>query len=246
MSRRRYTMLSKNHYMDLDKFGVVTKSERVNPNETYIPWYFWNSDKETKLAVGFEMKDGNLVNVYSESMLTDIVNLHGMMLRFVDKDNVSIRFYDMRKQRKHDIVITGTPIFTQTAKGGSLLDEYRYLISFDGISKDFTVDTRDKSAFKGVGYLANKSIDSTTKVNTVWLNYGLVMRPFKIEYLNRELEGSCYVFIYGLWAIILQDSLSFDALVLLKGINKDKIVIDKFIYTSNVYLIKILTLWKES
>lgn len=235
--------------MDMDSRKIVTKAERYNPNNTYIPKYLWGSDISPKLVTGFEMHNGELVNTFSNNIETDSIELYGIRVTFFDEFSADITFYDNRKKQRHQVSIVGTPSFIVrnigTKRKDKILTHVDLVMTFDGASKIFRSEILDRTAFKPIGYLGQRCVETTTKSNTLWFSYGMLNNDYKVEYLGRELEGSCYALMFGLWAIILQDNLSFDALVTIKGCNRDKIVIDKFIYTSNVYLIKVITLWKE-
>ena len=246
--RKRYLMLSKQFFRDLDSGKLVTKSDKLNPNNTYIPKYFWDNSINPQLAVGFEMKNGQLVNTFSNNLETNVIELYGIRVVFHNHYSADITFYDNRKKARHTINIIGYPHYMQRQVNSKRQDKlYRSIdltMCFDGVSKTFNVDMLNRQAFKSIGYLAQISDETTSKANTLPLSYGMLNNDFKIEYKGNILEGSCYAYIFGVWAILLQDNLSFDALVTLKGCDRDKLIVDKFIYTSNAYIIKIITLWR--
>ena len=246
--RKRYLMLSKQYFRDLDSGKLVTKSEKLNPNNTYIPKYFWGSDINPQLATGFEMKDGQLINIFSNNLETNVIELYGIRIVFHDLFSADVTFYDNRKHARHTINIIGYPHFMDrkfnSKRTDTIYSDVDLTMCFDNVAKTFNVSMLNRDMFKSIGYLAQKNGEKTSKSNALSLNYGMLNNDFKIEYKGNMLEGSCYAYIFGVWAILLQDNLSFDALVTLKGYNKDKLIVDKFIYTSNVYIIKILTLWR--
>lgn len=247
-TRKRYLMLSKQYYIDLDSRKLVTNSEKSNPNNTYIPGYFWGSNINSQLAVGFEMKNGKLVNTFSNNLETNVIELYGIRIVFHDLFSADVTFYDNRKHVRHTINIIGYPHYIErrfnSKRTDTIYSDVDLTMCFDNVAKTFNVNMLNRGMFKSIGYLAQKNGEKTSKSNALSLNYGMLNNDFRIEYKGRELEGSCYAYIFGVWAILLQDNLSFDALVTLKGYNKDKLVVDDFIYTSNVYIIKILSLWR--
>lgn len=244
-------MLSKQHYMDKDTHKLLTKSERVNPNNTYIPSFLWQSDINPKLVTGFTMKNGKLINTFSNNIETNVIELYGIRITFHSEFDANISFYDNRKRRRHNISIKSTPNFVARTinrnRTDKLLVYVDFEMTFDNVSnvfRSYLDSLTTRVLFRPIGYLGQRCVESTTKNNMLFFSYGMLNNDFKVEYLGRELEGSCYVFMFGLWAIILQDNLSFDALVLIKGCDRNKIIIDRFIFTSNVYLIKVISLWK--
>lgn len=249
MSRRNYEMLSKVNYLDLQTGKIITASERRPPYTTKIPNYFWSDDIKEKVSIGFEMKNGNLVDTYSINSKVNQFELRGIRVTLHDNLNTTITFYDNRKKTRHEIYIKENCMFSQMSlrggKTGKLLMGVDYVMTFDSQqSATFRTMFSDREAIKPIGYLAQHTLEEMPKNNTLTFSYGLTCKPYNIVYNNRKLEGNCYAFIYGSWAILLQDNLSFDALVLLKGCNSETLTVDRFIYTTNVYLTKIVVLTK--
>jgi hypothetical protein len=239
-------MLSKQHYRDLETGKIVTKSERINPNTTKIPIFLWGSDTPEKLAVGFEMGTNGLVNTYSYNTQTNIVELYGIRLVYTDEFSSILTFYDIRKKERHNIEIKGNPywVIRQTGRKDRLIIGIDITMNFDGFEKTFRLDVDgNRGNFKPIGYLGQRFPETTTKAMSTCLNFGMLDRNLSVVYKDKTLDGSCYVLMLGFCAILLRDNLSFDAMVILKGYDKEKIIIDRFIYTSNIYLIKVATFW---
>lgn len=250
MSRRNYEMLSERHYLDLNTGKIVTKSERQNPNITHIPFYFWNDNLEKKIPTGFGMENGNLVNTFSYNNQIGVFKINGIQVVMRDYGDVSITFYDNKKKEHHELDVKLSyykyNIRLRGGAVGTMINYIRYDLSFDKInSACFDTMFTNREIIKPIAFLAHHTEEIMPKNNTLVFSYGLAYKQYKIEYLGRELDGSCYAFVFGTWAILLQDNFAFDTFVLLKGCNSDKLIVDKFIYTNNTYIIKILTLWKE-
>lgn len=73
-------------------------------------------------------------------------------------------------------------------------------------------------------------------------SYGLTPNQFKVRYMDEELNGTSLAIVFGHWAILLEDDLTFDTLVLLKGAKSDELNVERFVYTTNVYILKIMLL----
>lgn len=251
---KHYVQLSSQHYKDKDTGKIIVDSKRGHPFETEIPHYFWKDSIKEHIVTGLELKNGQLQNEYSSNKLCHDFTLNGIRIAFRDTDlekrswisNTDIVFYDNRKKERHSVQIVTDPELTLTQGRSKYLKlcSTSTQITFDGAKGYFVsrFDSSDNLKQLGIGYLAQTRIGKDSDYQVY--NYGLRLAPYNISYRGRDLEGSCYAYIYGNWALLLQDNLSFDALVLLKGWNHEKLVIDKFIYTSNVYLIKVLSLWR--
>lgn len=243
MSRRKYIMLSKQHYLDTQTNKVITKSERTNPNLTLVPTYFWDESMNTKVVTGFNLVGGELQNSFSNYSKTNTLQLPGIHFIIKDLYSADIMFYDGRKHERHEITVKGYPsMITLTSKAqGGKLEGVVLDMSFDGHTarfKAYTYDSTVRERYKGVGYLAQMTQETCPKSARLPLTYGVLYRQFKINYVGIELDGTCYVLFYGVFGILLRDNLSFDALVIFGGYTKDTVYVQQFIYTSNEYLIK--------
>ena len=251
MSRQNYEMLSERHYLDLNTGKVVTKSERHNPNITHIPFYFWGEDTPTKVVTGLGMENGNLVDTFSYQNYITVLKLYGMQIILRNMYDASITFYDTVNKVHHDLDVKVKPYHSHLrlrgGDTGTKVDKVLYELTFDkSNTASFVTDLSDRESFKPIAFLAHLTSEKMPKTNTIMFSYGLAYKPYTVESKGRTLDGSCYAFVYGCCAILLKDNDSFDAFVLLKGCNSDKLIVDKFIYTNNVYIVKVITLWKES
>ena len=76
------------------------------------------------------------------------------------------------------------------------------------------------------------------------LSYGLRNKQYHVTFKGKRLGGTCYAMMLGLWAILLGDDLSFDSVVMLDGATSDELIVNRFIHTSNPYILKVMTLTK--
>lgn len=68
------------------------------------------------------------------------------------------------------------------------------------------------------------------------LNFGLPSKQFSIVYQGKPLEGKCYAYMLGTFAILLRDDFSFDSLVALSGCSDGCLVADKFMFSTNAVI----------
>lgn len=234
---KRYLMLSNNTYIDLDSWKLLTKTEKSSPNKTYIPEYFWYDDIVENFPVGMKMENGKLVNSYSNSNIkTDVITLNNIKITLNGWFSANINFYDSATHKRYNIDIKGRSI-----SGRFVVPCVELTMTYDGNVAVFMVDLTNKDNFKAIGSLANQKIKKEPR-GTIPMNYGVLRSQYSIEYSGMVLEGKCYAYLNGVWGILLKDDLSFDALVTFKGYNRSKLIIDRIIYTSNAYLVKVMML----
>lgn len=243
MSRKKYIMLSKQHYLDTQTNKVITKAERSNPCLTLVPLYFWDESMNSKVVTGFNLVGGQLQNSFSDYSQTNTLPLPGIHFVMRDLYSANILFYDGRKHERHEINISGfaSKIHQPSKPNQERIDSVILDMTFDGQAgrfKAYTFESAVRERYKGVGYLAQKEDETCPKVGRLHLTYGLLYKQFQVVYKGIDLKGTCYVLFYGVFGILLRDNLSFDALVIFSGYNKDTVYIQQFIYTSNEYLIK--------
>lgn len=76
--------------------------------------------------------------------------------------------------------------------------------------------------------------------------WGLTEFQTKIYWVDDfKLDGTCYVFVFGHWGILLTDDLQVDAIVAIRDIDMDEIRLQDCIYTSNPYIAKLMLLRQE-
>ena len=76
------------------------------------------------------------------------------------------------------------------------------------------------------------------------LHYGIRPKQYAVEYNGKRLGGTSYVMLCGAWAVLLDDNLSFDAVALLNNAQSEIIGVERFIYTDNPYITKLMMLSK--
>lgn len=74
-----------------------------------------------------------------------------------------------------------------------------------------------------------------------FISYGLSQNQYRIQYKGKVL-GTSYAWVFGTWALLLDDSFRFDSVAVLSGVSSDLLLVDKFLYTENHYVVKAMTL----
>lgn len=77
-----------------------------------------------------------------------------------------------------------------------------------------------------------------------YMSFGMPSTKFKVIYKGHELEGTTYAMLVDSWAVLLDDDLSFDAIAALNGAKSGFLDVEKFFYTTNKYILKVMMLLK--
>lgn len=89
----------------------------------------------------------------------------------------------------------------------------------------------------GLIYDADERLDDED-YTSLW---GLTEFPTRIYWVDDfKLDGTCYVFVFGHWGILLTDDLQVDAIVAIREVDSDDIRLQDCIWTSNPYIAKIM------
>lgn len=182
----------------------------------------------------------------NESKITT-VKLNGFSVEFLDVDNwkmgdseAKIALYDENRGGTCNLSIRVSPSGLHNGAVGVY-----YLARVDGkpISStvNFGVPFEGSPKFNYIPGLVRQESQDLKNNKLYW---GIRSQQYKIVYGGRELGGTCYAMLCGAWAILLDDDLSLDSLVLLRSANVDTLEVHKFIYTTNPYIVKVMTLAK--
>lgn len=87
-------------------------------------------------------------------------------------------------------------------------------------------------------YIPGLGRQYTAEMKDNKLHYGVRQHQYGITYQGRTLRGACYAMLCGMWAVLLDDDMSFDALVMLNKAQSGSLGIERILYTDNPYLLK--------
>lgn len=73
---------------------------------------------------------------------------------------------------------------------------------------------------------------------------GISDNQWKVSYRGKLLDGKTYALLSCTYAFLLTDDLKFDTLVYLEGLKNGVLYVNKFVYTVNPYITKIMMLSK--
>ena len=72
--------------------------------------------------------------------------------------------------------------------------------------------------------------------------FGLSHEQWSCVYSGRKLNGKCYAFLCGTYAILLDDELHLDSIVSLRGVEDGLLTIDRVMYTESPYMTKVVAM----
>ena len=105
----------------------------------------------------------------------------------------------------------------------------------------FTVFHEPSEVFKWIPDLGHEERNPS---HGKQFSFGLSPQEYTFTYRGRQLGGTSLAYMCGPFAVLLDDDLSFDTLVALRGVQYNELIVDKFVYTVNTYIIKVMALWK--
>lgn len=236
-----YLQASKNYAIDLETYQLVPLKDVAYPyGELHIPCYFRYPSKYRYMngIAGWE----------------DTIKLNGFWLNFWNYDSsydvngfcsyevdIKLDGFQMRMRYNTGVSHVG---------GSSMLDNPLYHLNY-GDTKKIVMSVFDSNKFQNVSGLYRMKYFIPTRGNgflgkgvSTNLYCGLSHRQYEIVVNGKPLRGTCYALLLGTWAILLDDDLSFDSIAILRGVSTKSLEIEKFMYTVNPYIVKVMTLMR--
>lgn len=235
-----YLMASKTHMLDTKTWKFVKASSIAMPDSVAIPRYLLNSKLEM------------IPYVSSCAHYTNAVNLNNLSVTFTETSwsddtwRASIRFLDTVRKCVSSAEIAMTPRVSDARWGRHYLRGFNYMWrDIDGTSEvmNYSVKymTYDEPSLKLVTSMGKRKTTISVEDS---LNFGIRHIPFKLVYKDKILSGKYHVMLCGGFAIILEEDMSFQGVVLINAIDREKIEIERFLYVTSSYLVKIKILMK--
>lgn len=240
-----HLLASLENLIDLETYQFVPIKDAKGLDVVYVPLYFSRYSAEYALH-----------SIYRYASPNHNVKLNGIEIEFTcldkaakpfgfSKHKANIKFYDSSKKCDVSCELQVKPYF------GSPVYPLEESEKLAGV--DYTLKTFDRKSKMSVDlpYPDEKrfhAVDSLARVYPLYpyikdtFNFGVSSKQFEVEYRDIKLGGTCYAMLCGTWAILLDDDLSFDALVLLNGISGGVLRVEHFLYVASPYITKFLFL----
>lgn len=253
----RYFQASRSWFLNEQTLEFVPKDKVPLVADIDIPWYRWsfnsNSDK-SRSEVEFMRNKGKPDARPAEGTIrkTYVICLRDFMISstpkssrykiigVVDKDALNITL---------DVVPNVTPTFNVFAV------EFTALVNGTSVPSEHLTIAANYNRIEGLDKLWDNTQNPFAQVpytmgarNGIWtdtsmFSYGLMQKQIKVYYRNKLL-GKSLVYMFGAWAVILDDDLRFDALAVIDGCEAEEISIKRFLYTVNPYIVKKMVMLK--
>lgn len=233
-----YLMCSHNHMIDLETFKMVNCfGQRLTDEDVKVPffmWWYYNSLHNLKRSYLMEL-NGFSVN-FRESYRT---SRHF----FTRNQKAVITLQDKVRGEEVVLELVLHPSVRWPRDGrmkGRLNKDMKYEFTKDGNTQEIHSRLENnQSLFVPIQGLPKVDIRYHTEDT---FSYGILPTQYTVMYRHKQLGGSCYALLCGPWGILLDDDFSFDSLVLLNGASQSILIVDRFLYTTNTYVIKFVTL----
>lgn len=201
---------------------------------------------------------------YSESLIWNrTVRLNDLTIYFSNFElrsgtpvyawhQATMMFHNPKTNKPEKLVLSADPSFLYRSYLGDAKELGKVSYEFNVGDKDFYYITefsktpQNKVYFRFIDGLG-KMRDSSQTTPDIF-SFGLSPLLHKVKYAGNLLNGSSYMFVCGTWGILLDDEFRFDSLAILSRIHVRPTMIvttvDKFLYTVNPYIMKLMFMKK--
>lgn len=226
-----YIQASLGWLLALDTWKFVKESELVSKPKTRVPSYLWE-------PLGYGNK--RPANSISKTHKLQFNNLKVALTRKLG--NADIEFFDAVKGDTVAMRLTAAKNVTESGIGwhavGGVGHSVWRLIGEDYESVPFRsayTSFSDEHKFFPVEDLATQEVVGD---NAEVLSYGVVPIQYTLKYNGMRLSQQRFAFLCGSWAILLNDDMTFNSLVVLKGVSHYTLEIESILYTVDSRMLK--------
>lgn len=202
-----------------------------------VPKQFWVFDKRSK-AMDMEELERHLRRKMKEggAPVCNFKNIEH--LKF---NNLEVRTQDTGYYRHVDI-----KFYNPVTCGRSELELKVY---YSTIGADYDLDADGSLLTHNSVFPMEYSFHPVSRLTSINIGpmrfaFGLSPNQYQVRYKGRVLNGKSYAMLFGAWGILLDDDLQFDSLVYLSRVSTDLLEVDKFGYSVNKYILKVMMLQK--
>lgn len=246
------------HLLANTQFAIDTETWKFFPvtgkallPEVMVPFYLWGYGGSNNISVSnieYKNKKGEYIRDKLTYRKCFSFELNGIKIRFLHADykDCFVQFEDNGKPI--NINLTVRPVTRQSSVGQFVIGDLRsarYTVDINNVTQHHESvyhysGQKDGTPFKRVWTLGNRGIPEYLDS---YPHFGISKNQFTVHYKNRVL-GQCYAMLCGFWAILLDDDLSIDSVCALEAVGYDALYVDKFFYSVNSYVVKMMVLLK--
>lgn len=230
-----YLLATKDQVMDLNTWQFMPKSSMQKPFELQVPIYFW---RFRELATHKKLLGKSVYRKITSIGLNDLiiqVNADNCYV-IINTDKGQKKFL-VCPRHKHSAQTYGMQFY--------ILESVKYTIFCDDRSIEHHTKVSGQpltspAFIHKIPDLARSDI--WDKYDNAYLLYGIMPTKYSIIYGKHDIKRQNYAMLCGTWAVLLTDDMKFNSLVLLKGATEDSLYIDKFIYSLDPHIVKLMVL----
>lgn len=229
----RYLLADHEYALDREEWKFVHPCDLGVVNIA-VPEYLWNivPNPYIKLADNSEMK---CVSAFSLNKLDFYIPFDNKFYTVSDK--IEMRFYD----RIQDMWLSAkVDARLDVRVSRNKIKGVAYHIELDSERYDFTVACDNESFRHRAKDIGGGRI---SKYSNDMFPFGIWHRPFQVEYKGHPI-GCSYVMLLGTYAVLLSESFGFDSLVIMKGLRRGVLDIERVIHTTGTKMAKAIMLIK--
>lgn len=227
----KYIAVSSKHFVNLGGNRIFTESSLVRPYDILVPWYLEGKlERLSKVSgFGFDLSDGDTIKLQNITRHS-VPSLELNNLSVIRDGGIQLTIKDNRGDK------------SQSFKFSEHIPSKNGLVHVEWIhcNKEFkhTV-TRLGKVFHAAVY-ANDFVDIGEKT-AISYGIGLTNKPFAVYHKGVQFAGTCYVLLLGVVAVLLQDDLSPDAVVIADSYNAIRnnpyLRFSRLVWSSNPYIL---------
>lgn len=236
-----YELVSKSYVVDMDSWQFYKVTGSMDLPGVRIPYYME------------QLRDGaKLSNLFDQGKRSMAVELNGFSVEFAEGYRASRRYLFGGNQKaiiRHagkelELWIRPKISYPRDGRVKAWISDVNY--EFDDGSRKSSFSTlhsggwRHQSFFNIQGLVRTKIRYQTEDE----LCFGVLPTQYDVLYKEKQLGGKCYALVLGTWGILLDDDLSLDSVVILRGASQSILNVEKFLYTVNSYVMKFIVLAK--
>lgn len=240
-----YMQAAKDWLIDLNTYQFVNVADAVKRSDIDVPFYLWSTALYKSSNQALKAKIGQTHDIKLNDLLIMLkAGGREATIKFCRKDSDDVIRLELRTEPRA-VDNTGNVGPRRILKG---VDNYLRVNDERAMRRHHTEIPRKGNA--NFEHLPELGLQTFVYSGSNNLSYGIMPNQFEVKYNGKKLSGTSYAFLCGTWAVLLGDDLSFDSLCWLcgveprysGGVRHGLLEVDRFAYTVNPYITKLMML----
>lgn len=239
-----YLKVAKDYYLNKKTLKFVSNSQVTSTSSIDVPWWEWvSSSPSIQRYVKTRNKKGVPREIYRTYNVSYVFELNNLRIKSPGTFQAAeLSFYDKMKDAQTFIEM-GMASWIESNIGGRNLDSIKYRIRINENYINYESAMLERPLLSKSGVAPILGLDFPDYRYAPYNNYSFGILPKQIEIKYRgKVIGKSLAFLFGHWVVLLGDDLTFDSLAALSGTYENGIYVDKFFYTVNPYVVKVIVM----